>query len=267
MKRYLPAVLRRWVLRWREGRLYRGDHASWASARAAAGGYDDAEILNKAVAATREVRDGRAVWERDTVLFHEAAAHEPLLAALRAVARETDGRLSVLDFGGALGSTWWQHRPWLAELAEVRWSVVEQPGFVAAGRSEFTVGALRFYETVDACFEAEWPNVILLSSVLPYLEQPHELLAGLAARGCDWIIIDRTGFTSRGRDWLTVQHVPASFYRASYPCWFFDRPRLLAPFAAGWRVVAEWPTFDGAGDRFEYRGLMLKRIRSSPAGS
>lgn len=260
-KRFLPEAWLHRLLKWREPRVYRGDYATWAEARAKSDGYDSAAILRNVIEATRAVRDGRATWERDTVLFYEPKPHEPLLDALRtAAAGEADGRLSVLDFGGALGSTWWQHRSWLADFPGLRWSVVEQAGFVEVGRREFTVGALRFYDSLDGCFAAEHPNVVLLSSVLPYVENPHALLADLASRDCCTLIVDRTGFTTMGRDWLAVQHVPASIYEASYPCWFFDRDRLLAPLlAANWKVVSEWPTFDGTGHGFEYRGLVMKK--------
>jgi putative methyltransferase (TIGR04325 family) len=254
----VPARVRDWLRRRLAPGPFRGDYATWAAASARATGYDTDHILDKAVTAARAVRSGHAVWERDTVLFYEEASHAPLLKALQAAAAQ-DGRLSVLDFGGALGSTWWQHRRWLSEVADLRWSVVEQPGFVAAGRREFATDVLRFYETVDACFAAEQPTVILLSSVLPYLEDPHALLAGLAARDCAWLIIDRTGFTRHGRDQLTVQHVPEAIYRASYPCWFFDRTKLLAPLQPRWQVVDEWASFDNGGEKFNYQGLLLQR--------
>jgi putative methyltransferase (TIGR04325 family) len=258
--RFFPIGVRSFVPKWRTHTIYRGDYKTWATAKFASGGYDDEMILEKAVEATRAVRDGKAVWERDTVLFYEPASHEPLMAALFKVISESGGRLSVLDFGGALGSTWWQHRKWLNDFAEVRWSVVEQATFVEAGRKEFENGPLRFYHTVDECVMAERPNVVLLSAVLPYLERPHALLADVAVRDINYLIIDRNGFTDKGRDWLTVQHVPPSIYAASYPCWFFDRESLLAPLMSEWKVVAEWLTFDEPGAGYEYRGLMLQRI-------
>lgn len=250
--------LRRLVRYWRMSRHYRGTFSTWSEARHVSGGYDTELILEKVVKATRAVRDGHALWERDTVLFHEAACQEPVLEVLKAVTQE-DGRLDVLDFGGALGSTWWQHRAWLSDPFPARWSVVEQAGFVAAGRAEFEIGPLRFYRTVDECIAEGTPNVLLLSSVLPYLEHPHVMLADLAARNFSRIIIDRTGFVNSGDDWLTVQHVPSSVYRASYPCWFFNREKLIGPLEADWLVDNEWATFDGSGRGFEYRGLALKR--------
>ncbi len=259
LKRAVPAPMRRWLRRRWHGAIFSGDFPSWTEARVASGGYDADVIFERTLAAARAVRDGRAAWERDTVLFHEPAAHQPLLDALRPAAATNGGRLAVLDFGGALGSTWWQHRAWFKDLAEVRWSVVEQARLVAIGRQEFAHGPLRFYETTEACCVAEHPDVVLLSAVLPYLEDPHALLRDIARRDFRRVIIDRTGFVCRGRDRLTVQRVPAAIYPASYPCWFFNREKLLEPFARGWRIAAEWPTFDQADIAAEYHGLMLER--------
>lgn len=242
------------------GAVFSGDYPSWAAARAASRGYDDEVIFEKTLEAARAVREGRAVWERDTVLFHEPSYHQPLLEALRHAAAANGGRLFLMDFGGAFGSTWWQHREALAELREVSWSVIEQPRFVAAGRKEFAAGPLRFFETIDLCCANERPDVALLSSVLPYLEQPHLLLEDIVARGFRHVIIDRTGFVNRGRDRLTVQRVPPSIYSASYPCRFFDREKLLRPFGRDWRIVSEWPVFDQADIAAEYRGLALEKI-------
>lgn len=256
---WLPPALLRRARRVGRPRVFSGDYRSWAEARAASRGYEAPAIFEKAVAAARAVRDGRAAYERDTVRFDQPACHAPLLGALLRVATRNEGRLHVLDFGGALGSTWWQHRAWLEGISAVRWNVVEQAHFVAAGRREFERGSLRFHESIAACLAAGPLDVILLSSVLPYLEQPHALLADVARRSFRHVIIDRTGFVAGGRDRLTVQRVPPSIYDASYPCWFFDRERLLRPLAADYRVVAEWPTFDEADIPAEFRGLLLER--------
>jgi putative methyltransferase (TIGR04325 family) len=261
IKAVMPRPWQRLARRWIAGAVYEGDYSSWAEAAAVSSGYDADLIFQRTLEAARAVRDGRATWERDTVLFHEPVCHEPLMRQLRRIAT-AGGRLSVLDFGGALGSTWWQHRPWLAELGDVRWSVVEQSRLVEAGRREFTRGPLRFYATMGECCAAERPDVLLLSSVLPYLESPEVLMTEIAARGFQHVIIDRTGFVGRGRHRLTVQHVPKEIYPASYPCWFFDRETLLGPMAANWRVVDEWVAFGDVDIDAEYRGLALER-RSS----
>ena len=173
--RYALAWRRAWqrVFGWR---WFRGDYGSWAEARAASAGYDDGAVWQRVRAATRAVRAGEAAWERDGTTFAEPAAPGPLVAVLRGIAAERGGRLDVVDFGGALGSTWWQQRAALADLA-VRWCVVEQVEFVAAGRAEFTGEGLSFEPTLAAAGAAVRPAVILFSSVLPYVDRPQELLA------------------------------------------------------------------------------------------
>ena len=261
LKHLVPPAWRPRVRRWLRRPIYRGDYASWAQARAASRGYDDPAIFEKALAATRAVRDGRAAWERDTVLFPEPACNEPLLAALRRAAAFHRGKLNLVDYGGALGSTWWQHRTWLADLVEVRWSIIEQPHFVAAGQGEFATGPLRFYASLEECGALEEPRVILFSSVLPYLSQPYEALAEVRRRPFTHVIIDRTGFVAGERDRLTVQRVPASIYDASYPCWFLAYPKLVADFGADWSIVQTWSTTDTVDIDAEYRGLMFERRR------
>lgn len=259
LRRLAPPGLRRIARHCLRHRIYRGDYASWPEARRASRGYDDAAIANKVIAATRAVRDGRALWERDTVLFHTPEVNKPLVCALRRAASLNGGGLNVADFGGALGSTWWQHRNVLSSFEVRRWSVIEQPALVAAGRREFTIDPLRFYSTLDEVRKTEAPSVLLLSSVLPYLEDPHALLGEIREGGFRHLIIDRTGFVARARDRLTVQHVPPEIYSASYPCWFFNRAGVLTDLGESWRVVDEWTTNDAVDIDAEYRGMLFER--------
>ena len=118
------------------GVRYRGDYPDWAAASRASRGYDAPEILERVARAARAARDGRAAYERDGVEFAEPACNWPVLACLFGAAARAGGRLSVVDFGGSLGSLYFQHRSLLRGLASLRWSVVEQPAFVTLGRSE-----------------------------------------------------------------------------------------------------------------------------------
>lgn len=257
--RVIPAP---WLALWRprrRPRIYCGDFATWEAALRASRGYDDPMITEKTIAAARAVRDGLAAWDRDTVVFQVPAANAPLLRALQAAAQECGGRLHVLDFGGGLGSTWWQHVGWLGDMADVRWSIVEQPALVSAGEQEFTRGPVRYFPSIEACFASERPEIALLSSVLPYLEHPDELIRELNAKDFQQVIIDRTGFVEGPGHRLVVQHVPPSIYEGSYPCWFFNRAKLLAAFGEAWEVVDEWVNDDALDIRGSHRGLRLRR--------
>ncbi len=247
-----PIIRRFFRVRWV------GDYATWAEAMRAADGYAEGAILERVVAAARRVRDGEAAYERDGVAFMQPAVNLPVLSGLQATV-PAGGRLAVLDLGGSLGSVYWQHRNWLGTLSHVRWSVVEQEHFVRVGRAEFSNGHLRFYSSFENCLAHERPDVLLLSGVIPYLESPHELLATVVRHGFTHILIDRTGIIARAKDRLTVQHVPLNLYRASYPCWFLNRERLLAHFAPDYELLHEYINEDGAENGVVFKGFQFKR--------
>jgi len=238
-----------------------GDYATWEEASAASGGYDAEIILERTTAALLKVKRGEAVYERDSVLFDQVQYAWPALAGLLWVAAQTGGRLNVLDFGGSLGSTYFQNRAFLAGLRDVRWNIVEQPGHVEAGRRYFEDGRLRFFESVDACVADSQPDVILLSGVLQFFPDPHETLSALAGLGCGYLIVDRTPFWDGAVDRLCVEHVPEWIYPASYPSWIFSARRFRAQIDADWVVAAEFDALDElpAPVPCIFRGLIAAR--------
>lgn len=244
-------------------RWFEGDFASWAEARAAAGGgYDAGEIVERVLAATRAVRDGRAAFERDGVAFPRRIGEDGLVAALRTVAAASGGRLRVVDFGGSLGTTWWRHRGELADLRDVRWDVVEQPAFVAAGRAQLGGTGLRFFASVAEAGGAAEHDALLASTSLQYLPDPPAEIARWVAAGFAWIVLNNVPLHARRPDRLAVQRVPPEIYPASYPVWFFNRERLLGRFAADYDVVREfaseavWPV---GWRQYRSTGLLLRR--------
>ena len=90
-------------------------------------GYDGPAILAKTREAGLKVKRGEAAYERDSVLFDQVEHSFPLLAGLLRAALSQQGELVVLDFGGALGSTYLQCREFLTPLKRLVWCIVEQP--------------------------------------------------------------------------------------------------------------------------------------------
>lgn len=234
-----------------------GDYPTWAQAVADSTGYDQAAILAKVRGACLEVKSGRAVHERDGVLFPRIEYSWPLLAGLLLAAARSGGRLHVLDFGGSLGTTYLQNRRFLAQLAEVSWSVVEQLHYVEVGRREFADDRLDFFPDVDACLAVRHPTVLLTSGVLPYLERPFAVLDGILRHRFPWILIDRTTFSKCGRQRLVVQRIPASITGASYPCWLFARDGFTGYFAArGYTCVESFFEYEDYGDDVSSQGFI-----------
>ncbi|MEW5819373.1 MAG: methyltransferase, TIGR04325 family, partial [Cyanobacteriota bacterium] len=189
----------------------------------------------------------------------------PLLACLMLVAAIKENSLSVLDFGGSLGSTYFQNRKFLENLRNVQWGIVEQSKFVETGKDSFENETLKFFYDIDTCIKEIKPDVVILSSVLPYLETPYKFLEELLQRNIDYIIIDRTPVVDSNNDILTIQKVPPEIYEASYPAWFFSRQRLFNTIQKKYSLIEEFEALAGGIDihntKFSAidKGFFLKR--------
>ena len=238
----------------------------WEKAKSYSAGYDHEEILIKAVNAARMVRDGLASYERDTVLFYDKKINHILMAWFQYVGLKNDCRLSVLDYGGSFGSGYYQHKALLGSMKSFHWGVVEQPQFVSIGRKEFSNSELTFHDSIKECAEAIRPNVLLISSVLQYLENPWNTLTELLNTSVNFVLIDRTMAHRKGNDFIAVQEVPESIYSASYPVWMLNAKRLEDIFLeCGYEIVDCFDPFPGT--QFgpneitsPYIGWFLKRL-------
>jgi putative methyltransferase (TIGR04325 family) len=255
--------LKRAIFGWR---WFRGRYASWDKARVKAIGYDEPRILAKVLSATLEVKAGRAAYERDSVLFFERAVDAELLTCLRQVASQYDGRLRVLDFGGALGSSYWQHRHELSDLVELRWDVVEQAHFVTAGQNHLQDGQLQFFHTLEAALSGANDcahNVLLASGVIHCLPSPHAVLDQLVRCGVPWMIFHNLPLHSDDSDYVMIQHVPPEIYAATYPVWFLNRRRFLDHFTNRYAVARAYASaavwIRGWND-YASSGMLLKQV-------
>jgi putative methyltransferase (TIGR04325 family) len=242
------------------GHGYFGNYPNWEAAKRASSGYDAEHILDKVKEALLKVKRGEAVYERDSVLFDRIEYSWPALTGLLWIASQNGNRLNVLDFGGSLGSSYFQNRKFLSHLKEFRWNVVEQPHFVRCGQESFQGETLRFYASIKDCLSDNNPSVLILSGVLAYLEDVEGVLSSMLEQNFPYIIIDRTAFVSEGEDRITVQQVPARIYKASYPCRFFNETWLLGLFmAAGYELVVDFVALDSANIPSIFKGFIFRK--------
>lgn len=207
-----------------------GNFSTWREACAASEGYDTEGIFTQVVDAARQVRDGHCAFERDSVCFESPCVNEHLTTALLLAAVRSGSGLRVVDFGGGLGSAYYQNKAVLDSVPGLSWNVVEQEHVAVCGKDEFTTDILSFWTSMTEFVQKnpEQPvDVIIFSSVLQYLEDPYAVLEEALCLKPDVIYLGRTPL-SKGGDRLTVQHVPASIYRGSYPCWFLDKKKIEA---------------------------------------
>jgi putative methyltransferase (TIGR04325 family) len=241
---------------------WKGNYSSWNKVQSLSVGYDSDKILQTVRISLLAVKNGEVAYERDGVIFDKIQYSWPLLAGLMYASSKSGGALKVCDFGGSLGSTYYQNKKFLDRISDVSWSVVEQKHFVDVGKTEFEDNRLKFYHTAVEAIEKERSNILLLSSVLQYIENPYELLDEILESDFECILIDRTPF-SKGKERITLQVVPPSIYEASYPCRFFDKLEFLNYFNnKNFELVEEFNALDGKSDIYEFKGFILQNMKN-----
>jgi len=164
----------------------------------------------------------------------------PILAALYYAAIQHNNQLVVLDYGGSLGSLYYQVKPFLNELSSIKWCIIEQPSFVEVGRKEFADDELHFFPDVESCLENYEPQVCIFSSSLQYMQKPYEVLEKIFQFDIPYILLDRIAFMYNGKDRLTIQKVPPAYYDASYPCWFLSKEKFLSFMSSHYSLVRDF---------------------------
>jgi len=259
LKRYAFPPVKRLYYRIAGGVRFSGNYASWEEAHRHATGYDSPEIIKRVTDAALKVKNGEAVCERDSVLFDRPQYSWPVIAGLLWIAAQKGNRLNIVDFGGSLGSSYFQARRFLLPLEACRWSVVEQKHFVETGQRYFEDDHLRFYDELDVCIGREKPDAILLSSVLQYLPDPGALLDTLVDKGLEFILVDRTPFFLAHKDRLTVQKVPSWIYPASYPAWIMNLDGFRDRFSGTYDLIADFDSPDTANIPAEFKGFIYRK--------
>ena len=213
---------------------------NWLEAKKITGGYDDGKILEKCRHALLKVKNGEAVYERDSVIFDKIEYSWPTLCGLLLAAATNSGKLNIIDFGGSLGSTYFQNRKFLSHLKEVKWNIVEQENFVDCGKKYFEDSGLKFYHNIADCLQETQPNALLLSNVIQYLEKPYEFLDTTISKNFEFLIFDLIAFHNSDEDVLTIQKVWPEVYEASYPCWFLSKTKFFKKFLEKYELLEEF---------------------------
>jgi len=257
---FIPPIVFRLYRKAAGQSLFKGNYATWEEARRESGGYDSGLILNKVRDSLLKVKNGEAVYERDSVLFEKVQYSWPLLAGLQWIASQKENRLNLVDFGGSLGSSYFQNRKFLVHLKELKWNIVEQIKFVDCGKRDFEIDHLKFYYDLDACFREQHPDTILFSGVIQYLEDPYGMLEKAKSLGFEFVLFDRTPFLEKGGDRITIQKVPDRIFPASFPCWFLSQERFLETMGDRYELFADFESFDRADLQDSvFKGFIFRR--------
>jgi putative methyltransferase (TIGR04325 family) len=221
--------------------LFQETSLQWSDVLKQTSGYAADDILTRCRDALLKVKSGEYPYERDSVLFSEKELFFPLLSALFYVSLKRNKELNLIDFGGSLGSTYYQNKDELKGAGiSIKWKIVEQENFVICGKEYFENTELKFHSTIeDAVLDGG--DICILGSVLPYLEDPYTILDQIYQTKIEYIIIDRTMFLDiANEDVLTIQTVPENIGKAAYPAWFLSLNKFLSYIKSRYKIIFQW---------------------------
>ena len=227
LKELAPPIVN--TLRWYSFKYgWKGNYKTYEQAKQKCKGYDEGHILNRIIETTYQVKNKEIAYERDGIAYDTVQMNFPLLKTLLYIASTNDNELTVLDFGGSLGTTYYQNYPYLKHLKKLKWCIIEQPKFVEAGKKHFENEHIKFYNNIQECMAENKPQLFLICSVLQYIDKPYQLLNEVMETRIPYVMLDYVGYNSSNTDRITIQHVPPVFYgiETSYPCYFFSRVKI-----------------------------------------
>ena len=255
----------------------RGNYITWEAACADLpdkykSGYAQNNILAQVYENTEKVRSGEAAFERDGVLFYQKEYNNNLLASLLVALNHYKGqKVDVLDYGGSLGSSYFQHRDVL-ENYNYSWNIIEQEGFVKKGKE--SIPEIEFFYNMSEHIQAgKRCNILILSGVLQYFSESLKTLKIILDCSFEYVIIDRTFFNVANKTRLAIQYVPPIIYDAAYPVALFSREELIDILnECGYEVKYGWDVLtddiyaeigNGCYRKVPVKGYLLTRIKTN----
>ncbi|MDD3137795.1 MAG: methyltransferase, TIGR04325 family [Lachnospiraceae bacterium] len=226
---------------------FTGNYSTRNEAAKCCEGYDSDKIFEKVKKSILKVKNGEAAYERDGVLFEEKEYNFPLMTYL--LMASCNKKIRVIDWGGSLGSTYFQNRSILGNDYDVKWCVIEQSHFVEFGIENLESEELIFKKKITDIKELEEYNVVLLSSVLQYLDSEMQVLEEICTKRPEYIIIERTPF---GKERICIQKIREPIYDASYVCKILDEKKIISFIEKnGYQLIDQWNSIQDGVIYFE----------------
>ncbi len=222
---------------------WKGNFQTYEEAKSKCKGYDQEHILKRIISTTKLVKNGTIPYERDGIPYDKIKINSNLLSVLLLIASRNNNKLTVIDFGGSLGTSYYQNLPYLRHMKQLSWCIVEQANFVEAGRDLFANESLRFYRSMEECMhENSEPDLILISNSLQYIDNPYGILKEIQSFDIPYLLLDYVGYNDKPEDRVTIQYVPPVFYgiEASYPCTFFNKVKIQSQLEKDYSLVSEF---------------------------
>jgi len=236
-----------------------GNYKSWEQALKLSNGYNDNRIFERTIKSAEIVLSKKAKFERDSFLFYKESYDETFLSINKKIKKKIK-KIYLCDFGGSLGSLYFQHRSFL-KSSTIEWNILEQKHLVKYARDKIKIKNLNFFYNFNFLLKKKI-NVVLFSSSLQYLKNPYQILDKIIKKKIPNIIIHRSPFIQTA-EIIKIQHVPKHIYEASYPIRILNINKICKKLnKAGYKINTKYKIKEGIGGYF-YETFYFERKHDS----
>lgn len=210
LKEFVPPIINKWLkraLKLADNKEYK--NYSQAIKACSSDAYLNVELCN--MVAVKTVIHAQNLNERPFVLN---PTNVFLLSAINQYIIDFSTRdLTILDYGGACGSHYFDIKRFIPKDVSLKWYVVETEQMVkSAHEKEISNTELVFVSSLND-IKANI-NLIHSSCALHYVPEPYDMIRELIGIKAEWILFNRMMFNENDRDFVTVQK---SFLSANGP--------------------------------------------------
>jgi putative methyltransferase (TIGR04325 family) len=255
IRSFIPPIINDYIAskKW----SFEGNYESFDEALQKCRGYSDKDTVIEIKKKFIEGRKSRSTQE----VFLDPYDQQ-LLSAFFIVTRLLDKKeLKVLDLGGGFGGHYYQVREAVGSKINLKWDIVETSTLVAEALKLNIDNDLYFHDDI-AHLSGNKYDIILTSGTLQYLPDPAEMFNKMKNISHTYMIINRFPLINEDADRLTIQHVPKSYYSASFPSWFFAEDKWITLIESAYDLSFRWMCMSEVYlgmQKIPFQGLLLKK--------
>lgn len=268
MKIYLPSFIKRLIPNKLKSIYYNfkfsnvkfaGPFKNWNEANINSSGYQNKDYFNKVLRNILFSMDIDNIYERDSELVYDKKCP---LRIINFINRNFKNKLKVIDFGGSLGSFFFQNKSKIKSKS-IKWAIYEQKSLSKIGKKFITHKNIFFLNKMIEIKRLK-PHVVLFSSVLEYLHNPKKHINDLLKiKSIRFVIIDRLLISNSNIDEIYVQKNPKKYFSMNYPCRIFSKRNFLLNYFKNLKLINTGNSYVGKpfflnGKKIEYKFFILR---------
>ena len=160
-----------------------------------------------------------------------------ILSGLNLETLKADTTIRVLDIGGGLGEYFFLLRDNMPNL-KFEWLILETPALCQLAKTKYTNSPEVSW--TDALNDSNQTfNIVLLSSVIQYVEMPFELIE-MAMQKAPLLIFNRLPLSTHAHNLVCIQRPGLLETKGSYPVHILSERLFMSYLLARGRIMSRW---------------------------